>query len=308
MGFTNKTPNYNLPQWIGTDQPTWLVDVNGAFSAIDTAISDVNVTATGAKNTADSASGLASTAKDAADAATQAATDATTAATAATNAATAATEKATQAEQTASAAAGTASTAITNANNAVQVANNAETKANQAIAQSGIGTWYTKALDITSTELIPQLHGLTSYYFPYTSTFAYNDKLKLMSITIGVKLDPKNTSLTTYVPNFDGKSLNFFPLVKLPFTYSTNKAYPIPGSFTTCYQVSSNTTPTDNVTVAAVFNGGIWKYNNGTWFGIVTNNISQSFSPNNPQFVVLPNYVLMTSEMGEVTLDNWSAA
>ena len=83
MGFTNKTPNYDLPQWIGTDQPTWLVDVNGAFSAIDTAISDVNVTATGAKNTADSASGLASTAKDAADAATQAATDATTAATAA---------------------------------------------------------------------------------------------------------------------------------------------------------------------------------------------------------------------------------
>ena len=36
MGATNHTPNYNLPQFIGTDKPTWLGDVNGAFSDIDT--------------------------------------------------------------------------------------------------------------------------------------------------------------------------------------------------------------------------------------------------------------------------------
>lgn len=36
MGATNHTPNYNLPQFIGTDKPTWLSDVNGAFSDIDT--------------------------------------------------------------------------------------------------------------------------------------------------------------------------------------------------------------------------------------------------------------------------------
>ena len=38
MSATNHTPNYSLPQFIGTDVPTWLVDVNGAFSDIDTAI------------------------------------------------------------------------------------------------------------------------------------------------------------------------------------------------------------------------------------------------------------------------------
>lgn len=38
MSATNHTPNYNLPQFIGTDVPTWLNDVNGAMSSIDTAI------------------------------------------------------------------------------------------------------------------------------------------------------------------------------------------------------------------------------------------------------------------------------
>lgn len=36
MSHTNSTTNYNLPQFIGTDKPTWLNDVNGAMSAIDT--------------------------------------------------------------------------------------------------------------------------------------------------------------------------------------------------------------------------------------------------------------------------------
>lgn len=36
MSHTNSTTNYNLPQFIGTDKPTWLNDVNGAMSTIDT--------------------------------------------------------------------------------------------------------------------------------------------------------------------------------------------------------------------------------------------------------------------------------
>ena len=35
MGHTNSTANLGLPQFIGTDKPTWLSDVNGAFAAID---------------------------------------------------------------------------------------------------------------------------------------------------------------------------------------------------------------------------------------------------------------------------------
>lgn len=50
MGHTNSTVNYNLPQFVGSDKPSWLGDVNGAFLAIDTAIA-------AAKSQADSAAG-----------------------------------------------------------------------------------------------------------------------------------------------------------------------------------------------------------------------------------------------------------
>ena len=62
MGHTNSTANYGLPQFISTDKPAWLTDINGAFSDIDTAID---------------------TAKDTADGAAQDASDALTAATSA---------------------------------------------------------------------------------------------------------------------------------------------------------------------------------------------------------------------------------
>lgn len=35
MSFTNRTPNYNLPQYVAADKPTYLTDFNGAMSAID---------------------------------------------------------------------------------------------------------------------------------------------------------------------------------------------------------------------------------------------------------------------------------
>ena len=35
MSSTNKTANYELPQFIGTDKPTWLGDINQAMSIID---------------------------------------------------------------------------------------------------------------------------------------------------------------------------------------------------------------------------------------------------------------------------------
>lgn len=38
MSHTNATQHYQLPQFIGTDTPGWLTDVNQGFSAIDAAI------------------------------------------------------------------------------------------------------------------------------------------------------------------------------------------------------------------------------------------------------------------------------
>lgn len=49
MSATNSTTHYNLPVFLGTDKPAWLVDWNGAMSSIDSAIYE-------AKQTADSAS------------------------------------------------------------------------------------------------------------------------------------------------------------------------------------------------------------------------------------------------------------
>ena len=41
MSATNHTTNYELPIFIGTDKPAWLVDWNGAMTAIDTALHQV---------------------------------------------------------------------------------------------------------------------------------------------------------------------------------------------------------------------------------------------------------------------------
>lgn len=48
MSATNSTTHYSLPSFLGSDKPAWLVDWNGAMSAIDSAIYE-------AKSTADSA-------------------------------------------------------------------------------------------------------------------------------------------------------------------------------------------------------------------------------------------------------------
>lgn len=53
MSHTNSTPNYNLPQFLGTDKPAWLSDINNAMAAIDAAIA-------AAKSAADSADAAAS--------------------------------------------------------------------------------------------------------------------------------------------------------------------------------------------------------------------------------------------------------
>lgn len=81
MGSTNKTEYLKLPQWIGTDQPTWLGDMNDAFLKIDGGFNTISgeastatsiagnavQTATNAKNIADAAKSAADTAQGAAE-------------------------------------------------------------------------------------------------------------------------------------------------------------------------------------------------------------------------------------------------
>lgn len=56
MSYTNHTTNYNLPQYIGTDKPTYLGDFNTAMGAIDTQMKANADAATAAGSTATSAS------------------------------------------------------------------------------------------------------------------------------------------------------------------------------------------------------------------------------------------------------------
>lgn len=85
MGATNHTTNYNLPQFVGSDKPTWLGDVNGAMLAIDTQMKSNNTLANTAKTTADNAGDTASSAISTANTASATATTASETATQALN-------------------------------------------------------------------------------------------------------------------------------------------------------------------------------------------------------------------------------
>lgn len=55
MAHTNETLNYKLPQFVDTDQPTWLGDFNGAMNSIDTGIAGVGANASTALSAANNA-------------------------------------------------------------------------------------------------------------------------------------------------------------------------------------------------------------------------------------------------------------
>lgn len=62
MGATNQTPILGLPQFVSTDKPQWLGDVNGAFSLIDAFAGKTNGDITAASNKAEAAQTAAQTA------------------------------------------------------------------------------------------------------------------------------------------------------------------------------------------------------------------------------------------------------
>lgn len=76
MSHTNKTPNYELPQFIGTDKASWLGDLNPAFLAIDTGMQSNKVSAQAAEVSAREASALAQSANSVANSANSAANNA----------------------------------------------------------------------------------------------------------------------------------------------------------------------------------------------------------------------------------------
>lgn len=71
MAHSNSTTNYNLPQFVSTDKPAWLTDVNTAYADIDTGMHAAQVAADNAQSDATQAlatAGEASTTATGADA------------------------------------------------------------------------------------------------------------------------------------------------------------------------------------------------------------------------------------------------
>ena len=123
MSATNQTPNYDLPQYIGTDVPSYLGDFNKAMLDIDTAIKGVDNKATSAESSVATANSNASqalensqTAQSTAETAQATATQAKSTATQAKSTAETAQSTATQAKNTATQAQSDATKALTNLN------------------------------------------------------------------------------------------------------------------------------------------------------------------------------------------------
>ena len=131
MSSTNKTTNYQLSQYIGTDKPTYLGDYNSDMKKIDAAIKE-------AKDAGSTATSTAASAESKAEAAQATAGEAAASADAAQETANSAKEIAQSAQTTATGAAGNASSALTKAQIAEQ--NVADiTNRNIWTAASGIG-------------------------------------------------------------------------------------------------------------------------------------------------------------------------
>lgn len=166
MGSTNKTQYLELPQWIGTDQPTWLGDMNDAFLKIDNGYNTVG--------------GNASSAISQAGQAVQTANNANTAATSAQEAAESAESKATTAANTANSAlevANSASSAVSG------ITNRVTTLENQF---KGFSTWIEGTLSNTP-----------SAWTVRGNMVNYNDDLSLLNITLRITGNaPLSTALT----------------------------------------------------------------------------------------------------------------
>ena len=129
MAATNHTTNYNLPQYIGTDKPTYLGDWNSTMGAIDTQMKTNADNASGALSAAQTAQTNANSALSTAQGADSKADTAITNAATAQSTADNASSVATSALSTANSASSAASAAQTTADSASASATSANTKA-----------------------------------------------------------------------------------------------------------------------------------------------------------------------------------
>ena len=215
MSSTNKTANYELSQYIGTDKPTYLGDYNSDMLKIDTGI----------KGAADDASTALSTA----NAAASTASDAATAASAATSTANTAKDTADNAKTTAESASTTAGAALTAAQNA-QTAAAANTITNLAPAYDPtltyeVGDLVTYIDDQGSGKLYKCVVAVTSpmafninYWDDVTTSEVYSRSLILVASSTGDGVMTCSEMLDALMSNVDVASITDLDNIKLVHT------------------------------------------------------------------------------------------
>lgn len=158
MGATNHTTNYVLPQWIGSDKPTFLGDMNDAFLKIDGQMKANANSATNAESVAGSAE----------------------------NTATAAGRTAAQALDAANTASTNASQALDTANSASETANNANTTANSASAAAtqaqGAANTAINMINNLKFPLPTKIERFLPSNAAGSVSVSYNEKLNMLSL------------------------------------------------------------------------------------------------------------------------------
>lgn len=127
MGATNHTANYGLPQWLGTDKPTFLGDLNDALLKIDAGMKTNQSEISGAVSDAGNALAKATSAEQGVNTLTPLVNTAG--------------KNASQALSTANNAANTANTANTNANAANTRLNTFDWSASTSLTKPAGATW-----------------------------------------------------------------------------------------------------------------------------------------------------------------------
>lgn len=268
MSFTNKTPNYNLPQWLGTDKPSWLVDVNGAFSNIDTAI----------KAAADSGSGADATAK-------------------------AALETAQTAQDTANTANETANGAVTTAGESKTIANNAQLVADEAItkvnALGPVTNWKSyialnTSADVEINSALTKNTGGGDFNQFQRLILFYNPSLKLMQISFYTDVTYTGSSVALASAFTDSRypGAKLVPLYKLPFTCTGTLSVPY-------FMYKGNV----GDTIAAMNTAVIINIGDNAWVCGVT--ADETITWKYPAIGGMPQW-LNVANLGTITLKGWN--
>lgn len=235
MSSTNKTPNYELPQFIGTDKPTWLGDINDAMSKIDIGMKANSNNAGNAVSTATNAVATANQAIDSANSAETSAQSAITKATNAQNTAENAQTSATSAQSTAE----NAQTIATSVQSALNINNFENINSNNiTVTQSGATPSINSSSVITiasnTEKSISKIYGRLEI-----SNVTKNTQSNPIIITIPTSLQPKTAiTINNAIVQWNNSSTyNPYLIVIKDLTIQTNGNIQI----TTYYDGGNNT-------------------------------------------------------------------